>query len=143
MGEQKDDENNEEEPQKEEEESDEDDDGGLSDWLLSIGFQTKKLALMLNALSQLGLDSMEDLETLLIDLYKESYGNQQKQFMDKIQADIIQQGIKYAQWIRFSTKAQAMIEAKVKQQNNASNDAQQDDDENVGDEDGAKNKETK
>merc|ERR1712157_627306 len=101
------------EEEEEEEESDEDDDGGLSDWLISIGFKKKKLALMLNALSQLGLDSMEDLETLLIDLYKESYGNQQKQFMDKIQNDLIGQGIKYAQWIRFSTKAQAMIEEKA------------------------------
>merc|ERR1712061_949604 len=94
--------------EEEEVESDEDDDGGLSDWLMSIGFKKKKLALMLHALSELGLDTMEDLESLLIDLYKKSYGNQQKQFMDKIQSDIIDQGIKYAQWIRFSTKAQAM-----------------------------------
>ena len=100
----------------EEEESDSDDDGGLSDWLISIGFKKKKLALMLQALSELGLDTMEDLESLLIDLYKNSYGNQQKQWMDKIQKDIEDQGIKYAQWIKFSTKAQAMIELKVKQQ---------------------------
>uniref|UniRef100_A0A7S0TBZ5 Uncharacterized protein n=1 Tax=Elphidium margaritaceum TaxID=933848 RepID=A0A7S0TBZ5_9EUKA len=59
---------------------------------------------------------MEDLQTLLIDLYKNSYGNQQKQWMDKIQQDIMSQGIKFAQWIQFSTKAQAMVEYKVKQQ---------------------------
>merc|ERR1712130_554155 len=101
---------------KEEESSDSDDDGGLSEWLESIGFKKKKLGLMLKALEELGLDTMEDLETLLIDLYKNSYGNQQKQWMDKIQKDILEQGIKYAQWIRFSTKAQSMIELKVKQQ---------------------------
>ena len=112
----------------EEEESESDDDGGLSDWLLSIGFKKKKLALMLKALSELGLDTMEDLETLLIDLYKNSYGNQQKQFMDKLQNDILEQGIKYAQWIRFSTKAQAMIEMKVKQQQMQQNGVSDDDD---------------
>merc|ERR1712176_708361 len=116
-----------------------DDDGGLSDWLMSIGFKKKKLTLMLNALSQLGLDSMDDLETLLVDLYKESYGNQQKQFMDKIQADILEQGIKYAQWIRFSTKAQAMIEAKVKQQQQQ----QHDDDDLLQSEDKNGDKKTK
>jgi len=106
----------EEKAAKEEEEEESDDDGGLSEWLQSIGFKKKKLEVMVTALSELGLDSMEDLETLLIDLYKNSYGNQQKQWMDKIQQDILGQGIKYAQWIRFSTKAQAMIEMKVKQQ---------------------------
>merc|ERR1712130_953618 len=116
-----------------------DDDGGLSDWLISIGFKKKKLALMLHALSELGLDTMEDLETLLIDLYKKSYGNQQKQFMDKIQSDIIDQGIKYAQWIRFSTKAQAMIEEKVKLQNETQNNDINDNEDNIGDEDGKKN----
>merc|ERR1712176_1189399 len=120
-----------------------DDDGGLSDWLMSIGFKKKKLTLMLNALSQLGLDSMDDLETLLVDLYKESYGNQQKQFMDKIQADILEQGIKYAQWIRFSTKAQAMVEAKVKRQNSTSHEQQQGDDENVGNNDETNKKDVK
>merc|ERR1712110_163510 len=81
--------------------------------------------------------------TLLIDLYKKSYGNQQKQFMDKIQSDVLDQGIKYAQWIRFSTKAQAMIEEKVKQQSKKSHDGQDKDEEDesgVGDEDGKKKK---
>ena len=41
------------------EETDSEDDGGLAEWLISIGFKRKKLSLMVSALSDLGLDTME------------------------------------------------------------------------------------
>ena len=52
---------------------------------------------------------------MLLDLYQNAYGQRQKQWMDKMQNDVLERGIKYAQWIRFSTKAQAMIETKMAQ----------------------------
>ena len=56
---------------------------------------------------------------MLLDLYQNAYGQRQKQWMDKMQSDVLERGIKYAQWIRFSTKAQAMMEEKMAQRKRA------------------------
>ena len=82
----------------------------LEAWLESIGFRKKKLTRMIDALDALGIEDLDDLIMFLTDLYK-SYGHQQKSWMDNMQAQLSEKGVKLAQWIRFEKEAQKLIES--------------------------------